>query len=445
MKKRAAIPSWIPTLLFAALVFLAVQYASDREIISRYWSQVIVFAAITSISALGLNLIYGFNGQFSLGQVGFYAIGAYGSALITKDFGKSPWSGDPVGALCWIMAAQMGIVLVLLAFQLLHIGDLNKSLRKTLSRTLKAHEAGMICIVIMLIVSAAILAVGYYATLGLHSVTYRLVSALFTALPANAARSVNFFLAILNGGTIAALVAYLVGLPLLRLGSDYFGIATLGFAIMVYTALQNSDLVIPTMKGARGMVGIPLYTTWGWAFGALVVCTIVLRNLIRSSQGRAIISVREDEIAARAMGVDVTRQKAIAFTFGALFAGIAGALYAHLYGFLHPSSFNTIKGFDPLIIIVFGGLGSMTGTIMASVGFALLIEGLRVVLPQGFEDWRFVIYPILLLIVMLLRPSGLMGTKEWGWLRAPLPPERDIPVPQRALAAQQTHNHGEEA
>ena len=230
---------------------------------------------------------------------------------------------------------------------------------------------------------------------------------------------------------MAALASFVFGLPVLTLGSDYFGIATLGFAIMVYTALQNSDSVIATMKGARGMVGIPRWTTWPWVFGALIVAIIIMRNLIRSSHGRALMSVREDEIAAKTMGIDVVQQKTVAFAFGAFFAGLAGGLYAHLYGFLHPSTFNVVKGFDPLIIIVFGGLGSMTGTLVASVLFTLIIEGLRVVLPQGFEDWRFVIYPILLLLIMLLRQRGLLGTSEWGWMRAPLPPERDVPVAGR--------------
>jgi branched-chain amino acid transport system permease protein len=121
---------------------------------------------------------------------------------------------------------------------------------------------------------------------------------------------------------------------LLRLGSDYFGIATLGFAIMVYTALQNSDLVIATMKGARGMVGIPRWTTWTWVYSALCAAVIVMRNLIWSSQGRAIMSVREDEIAAKLMGIDVAQQKAMAFAIGALLCRRGrGALRAPLWLF----------------------------------------------------------------------------------------------------------------
>jgi branched-chain amino acid transport system permease protein len=297
---------------------------------------------------------------------------------------------------------------------------------------LKPYESWLIIGAILLIPVVATVGVGAIATWGLQKLLLIVLGPLLQGLPDSIAQNLVFFLALLNGGTLAALASYLVGLPLLRLGSDYFGIATLGFAIMAYTALQNSDLVIPTMKGARGMVGIPRWSTWPWVFAALVVSVILMRNLIHSSHGRAIMSVREDETAAEAMGVDVAQLKGLSFTLGGFFAGLAGALYAHLFAFLHPSTFNMIKGFDPLIIIVFGGLGSMTGTIVASVMFALIIEGLRVVLPQGFEDWRFVIYPIILLLVMLLRQQGLLGTTEWGWLRAPAPPERDAPSPDGA-------------
>ena len=108
--------------------------------------------------------------------------------------------------------------------------------------------------------------------------------------------------------------------------------------------------------------------------------------------------MREDEIAAKAMGINVASQKTLAFVLGSLFAGIAGALYAHINGFLHPNTFNFIKSFDPMIIIVFGGLGSLTGTVFGAFAWALILEGvLRVVLPQGFETWRFVVYPLLLI------------------------------------------------
>lgn len=442
--KRSAVPSWIPTLAVAIAIYLGVLLAKQNGIISVYWYQVVQIAAITAISALGLNLIYGFNGQFSLGHVGFYAIGAYTSALITKDY-TMKWSGGQTTAVSWLIAGQLGVVLLLVLAKRLKLGALRKRLTASLSQHLAAHEARTLSAVVVLLVIAVVIAVSIAAAWALHAALAKLMASLVVALPGDVSQPIIFALAILNGGTLAALVSYLVGLPLLRLGSDYFGIATLGFAVMVYTALQNSDLVIDTMKGARGMVAIPPWTTWPWVFGVLALLIIVMRNMLRSSHGRAIISVREDEIASQSMGVDVTQLKNLAFTVGGFYAGVAGALYAHLYGFLHPSTFNTIKGFDPLIIIVFGGLGSMTGTVMASVMFALVIEGLRVLLPQGFEDWRFVIYPIILLLIMLLRPAGLMGTSEWGWLKAPLPPERDIPVPNHSAQSKAAVTPSEEA
>ncbi len=420
---KSRLPGWLPTLLVGIAAYVLVLVASTNGWINQYWYGVIQMAVIVAISALGLNLIYGFNGQFSLGHVGFYAIGAYASALVTKDF-VSNWSGGQFVALSWIIAGELGVVAILVLARRLRIGPIHASLGNWLSQQMPRREASILNAVASLALVLVAVAGGVAVAWLAHLILLPVLS-LLAGLPAAISRQVVFLLSLLAGGSLAALIAYLVGLPLLRLSSDYFGIATLGFAIMVYTALQNSDQVIATMKGARGMVGIPRWTTWTWGFGALVLVIIVMRNMIHSSYGRAILSIREDEIASRTMGIDAAQLKALAFATGAFFAGIAGGLYAHLYGFLHPSTFSFMKGFDPLIVIVFGGLGSMTGTLMASGLFVLIIEGLRVVLPQGFEDWRFVIYPVFLLLIMLLRQEGLLGTREWGWLKAPLPPERD--------------------
>ena len=176
-------------------------------------------------------------------------------------------------------------------------------------------------------------------------------------------------LAVIIAGIFAAEISFLFGLPVLTLGSDYFGIATLGFTIIVKVLLDNSDTMLgfEEMKGARGMIGIPKITTWFWVFFVLFIVVVVMRNLLHSSYGRAIVSVREDEIAGKAMGIDVADYKILAFVIGSLFAGLAGGLYAHINGFLHPNTFNFIKSFDPMIIIVLGGLGSMTGTVVASL------------------------------------------------------------------------------
>ena len=425
---RSRIPAWLPTLAVGLGIYIVILIASASGRINQYWYGVIQMAVVAAVSALGLNLIYGFNGQFSLGHVGFYAIGAYTSALITKDF-VSKWSGGQFVALSWIVAGQLGLLAILFFADRMRIGPIRQALGNWLAQQMPRHEAAPLQAVAALFLVVIAIAGGVAVAWGLRLVLLPVLNAVLLHLPTAIAQQLVFLLSLLNGATLAALIAYLVGLPLLRLSSDYFGIATLGFAIMVYTALQNSDQIIATMKGARGMVGIPRWTTWSWGFGALVIVVIVIRNMIQSSFGRAILSIREDEIAARTMGIDVAQLKALAFATGAFFAGIAGGLYAHLYGFLHPSTFNFVKGFDPMIIIVFGGLGSMTGTLVASGLFVLIIEGLRVVLPQGFEDWRFVIYPVFLLVIMLLRQEGLLGTREWGWMKAPLPPERDAAAP----------------
>ncbi len=236
---------------------------------------------------------------------------------------------------------------------------------------------------------------------------------------------VVFFIAVLCAGAFAAEVSFLFGLPVLTLGSDYFGIATLGFTIVVNTLMLNSDTILPfpEMKGGRGMVGIPKETTWFWAFLFLVIVIVVMRNIIHSSTGRTIMSVREDETASRAMGVDIAGTKLMSFVVGSLFAGLAGGVYAHYIGFLSPATFNFLTGFNPLIIVVFGGLGSMSGTVAASFGWMFFLEGLlRVILGQLGTDaptWRYVLYPITLLVLMLIRPQGLLGTNEWGFLKPP--------------------------
>jgi len=269
------------------------------------------------------------------------------------------------------------------------------------------------------------------------------VTALLTALPKDISMQIVFLISVLLAGLFAAEVSYLFGLPVLALASDYFGIATLGFTIIVKVLLDNSDTLLgfTEMKGARGMVGIPKITTWFWVCLFLVLTLLVLRNLLQSSHGRAIVSVREDEIAAKAMGINVASQKTLAFVLGSLFAGIGGALYAHINGFLHPNTFNFIQSFNPMIIVVLGGLGSLSGTVFGAFAWALILEGvLRVVLPQGFETWRFVVYPLLLIVMMLLRPAGLFGKFEVPFLRQVLPPlrksaEKTTPEPAAAATA----------
>lgn len=389
----------------ALLIFAVVQALISTKALTTFWSTIIAQGAVMAIVALGLNLIYGFNGQFSLGQWGFYAIGAYVAADITYR-----WTND---------TDAIGLTIVLLG--VVFVGAAILYLRKILGRI-----RGLDPLSAFTLYLTATLLLGIVAVF-LGRLINPAITGILTVLPAAVSVQIVYFLAVLVAGVFAAEVSFLFGLPVLTLGSDYFGIATLGLTIIVKVLLDNSDTMLgfEEMKGARGMIGIPKVTTWFWVFLFLIFVVVIMRNLLHSSYGRAVVAVREDEIASKAMGVNVAEYKIIAFVIGSLFAGLAGGLYAHINGFLHPSTFNFIKSFDPMIVIVLGGLGSMTGTIAASFAWAILLEGvLRLVLPQGSETWRYVIYPIVLLLVMLLRPKGLIGDYEMPFLKRIFPPLR---------------------
>jgi len=389
----------------AALVFIVVQVLLSLQILNSFWFTIIRIGAVMAIVSLGLNLIYGFNGQFSLGQWGLYAIGAYASADVTYRWTQLH---SALGLLTLFFAlAFAGIAILLIGLWISHIRGIDP---------LSQFALYLIAVVVLVLVS-----------LQVSKLLNAPVTSFLLSLPQNVSLQIVFFLSVILAGLMSAEVSFLFGLPVLTLGSDYFGIATLGLTIIVKVLLDNSDTMLgfPEMKGARGMIGIPKITTWFWVFAFLVLVIVVTRNLLHSSYGRAIISVREDEVAAKAMGIDVAFYKTLSFVIGSFFAGIGGALYAHVNGFLHPNTFNFIKSFDPLIIVVFGGLGSVTGTVAAAFTWALVLEGfLRLFLPEGFETWRFVVYPMLLLIMMLLKPNGLLGNFEIPFLRSFIPPLR---------------------
>jgi branched-chain amino acid transport system permease protein len=422
--KMAALIAWIYGLLWGlnrkpiwqkaltlVLAFGVVQIAillqfGEFSVFSAF-DQGLLFQAVTmAMVCLGLNLIYGFNGQFSLAQWGFYGLGAYCAADITYRW----TNGDASG----LVVAGIGVILGALA--ILGVGRLLR-----LKRGIPVLSAFTFYLI-------AIVAVGFVAVFLGREITPLLAPGFGTTaspgpLAGPVATQVVFFLSVIIAGAFAAIVSFLFGLPVLTLGSDYFGIATLGFAIIVQTMLINSDTILPfpEMKGGRGMIGIPKLTSWAAAFIFLVLVIVLVRNFMRSSTGRATMSVREDETAATAMGIDVGRSKVLAFVVGSFVAGIGGGVYAHYMGFLSPNTFSFIAGFNPLIIVVFGGLGSMTGTLAASFGWIFFLEGfLRVLLGQMGTDaptWRFVLYPITLLLLMLIRPVGLLGSTEWGFLR----------------------------
>jgi branched-chain amino acid transport system permease protein len=240
-----------------------------------------------------------------------------------------------------------------------------------------------------------------------------------------------FLAGCLLGGVLASVFGVIVGLPSLRLRGDYLAIVTLGFGEIVrvlgqITARQPKNVtqikersmaeLANNLGGAEGFSQIPSYTTLFFVYLFAFVLLVLVYRLKYSSQGRALLAVRENEIAAEAMGVDTTRVKVVAFVFSAFFAGIGGSLYAHQVGALDPKELGFLKSIDLVIIVVIGGMGSITGIVLGATILVVLPEVFR-----QFADYRMIVYALALIIVMILRPQGIMGVKElWetSWWRA---------------------------
>ena len=213
----------------------------------------------------------------------------------------------------------------------------------------------------------------------------------------------GILLGMLIGIVISGAVALIVAIPTLRLRGDYLAIATLGFGEIIRIIILNMKIT----NGAAGLI-LPKLIDWQVIFAAVVICTIIILNFCRSAQGRACISVREDEIAAEAMGINTTKYKIMAFVLGAMIASVAGALYAGAFYVIKPEMFTFNKSIDILVLVVFGGMGSFTGSFIA----AGVIGVLNTVLQQ-FSDIRMILYGLMLVGIMIFRPSGLLGTKEF--------------------------------
>ena len=390
-----------------AIIQLALTPLFGMDAILSSFDSGLLFQSISmAMVALGLNLIYGFNGQFSLGQFGFYGIGAYCSADITYR-----WvNGDARGLLVVGIGTTLGALMIWL------VGKWLRNYRRVpVLSSFTIYLVGSLIAGVIAVAIANFLNPFISPLLG----TVSAPGVLATGIPLQ----IVFFMAVVFAGIFAAEISFLFGLPVLSLGSDYFGIATLGFVIVVNTLMVNSDTILPfpEMKGGRGMLGIPQLTTWFWAFFFLIVVIIIMRNVIHSSTGRAILSVREDETAAKAMGIDIAGTKLLTFVIGSLFAGLAGGVYAHFIGFLSPGTFSFLVSFNPLIIVVFGGLGSMSGTIAASFGWIFFLEGLLRVILKSIGNRR----PYLALCTLpddfasvnAGAPTGLIGVGRMGVLK----------------------------
>ena len=219
------------------------------------------------------------------------------------------------------------------------------------------------------------------------------------------ASALPFVIALILGGIVAGAAGFLVGLPSMRLRGDYLAIVTLGFGEIIRVAILNIDAV----GGARGFAGIPQRTDLAWVAAVAALTFIFLRNLIRSYHGRALLAIREDEIAAEALGVPTTRYKVSAFVIAAFCAGVSGGLFSH-YTYLHTNSFTFMKSIEVIVMVVLGGMGSLTGSVIG----AFILTALPEVLRFASAD-RLIIYSFLLIILMIARPQGLLGHGEFSW------------------------------
>ncbi len=218
--------------------------------------------------------------------------------------------------------------------------------------------------------------------------------------------AVAFLIALLFGGALAALAGLGVGIPSLRLRGDYLAIVTLGFNEIIRVIIQNVDFKIHGVDyigGARGFSVLPL-TTFTWVFIVAAVTIFCVENLVNSTYGRGFLAVRDDEVAAEAMGVDTTKFKVRAFVVGSFFAGVGGGLFAHSNFDITPLDFTFLTSIDIVVIVILGGMGSTVGVILAAIVLTTLSEVLRSV-----PEFRMIIYSLLLIVLMITRPQGLLG------------------------------------
>ena len=259
----------------------------------------------------------------------------------------------------------------------------------------------MICINIILAVSLNLIN-GYTGQFSIGHAGFMAVGAYMGAVVTmmwELPFAVGIIVATISAGVLGALI----GLPTLRLNGDYLCIATLGLGEIIRICILNIEYV----GGASGLMGIPRETTFTNVFWIMIAVIFFIKNFKNSSYGRCCLAIRENEIAADTMGINTTKYKVMAFTLGAAFAGTAGCMFSHYFFIAHPASFTFMRSFDVLTMVVLGGLGSMTGSIVG----AMLLTGLSAVLSD-FPEWRMIIYSITMIVLMLYRPQGLFGNEE---------------------------------
>ena len=415
--------AWWPTLksngpiplLLLAIVLLGA-FVESRTF-GAYNQRVVMLIGFNIVLAVSLQLINGFSGQFSLGHAGFMAVGAYMAAYPALN--HSQRLTNPAESLLFFLAL---LVVSAIAAAVLY------GLFLLLRLTRRFHPA-LPPVLLMAILAWMVADVSnaskhdvppaYFVwTKGIALLQDSfgwiiergapVAARISGTLPDAIQKPLTYLVLLIGGGCVAAAAGFVVGLPTLRLRGDYLAIATLGLAEIIRIAIQNAR----PLGGALGLTSIPKYTNFAWLYGVAIVTIIVIWRLAYSAKGRAIMAVREDEIAAAAIGVDPTHHKVTAFVIGAFFAGVAGATFALHERSITPSYFGFQKSIELVAMVTLGGLGSISGAILAAVVLTLLPEVLRPI-----AEYRMIIYALLLITMMLLRPQGLLGGREL-WPRA---------------------------
>jgi branched-chain amino acid transport system permease protein len=332
--------TWIRRLALAAAAVALVAALGwlVEELLIDYAVRVLLLCGINVILAVGLNLVNGTTGQFSIGHAGFMAVGAYACAVTVIGV-ESALAGALAGLPGWV---ARGLAL----------------------------NAGLVV-----------------------------------------------------GALAAGLAGALVGGPSLRLRGDYLAIVTLGFGEIIRLVFTNAEALggATGYSGGRPM-GLPTYTNFFWVYAWVLLVTVLVASLTRSSWGRSLSQIREDEISAEAMGIPTTRLKIVAFVVSSMAAGVAGGLFAHLQGMVRPDDFKFDRSIDVIVMVIVGGLGSISGSVLGAFLITLLLAGLIEALDAlGWrQEYRLIVYPIILVSTMLFRPQGLLGRKELRlpWLAA---------------------------
>ena len=291
--------------------------------------------------------------------------------------------------------------LVMLVFALMLYGVLQMMISTKVIGSF--WELNIILICVNIILSASLnLINGYTGQFSLGHAGFMAVGA-YVGVVATVKFGLPLIAALILGALAAGSLGFLIGLPTLRLRGDYLAIATLGLGEIIRIVIMNIDYV----GGAAGFKGIPHLTNFTWVFFAMLITLFFIKNFVNSSHGRACIAIRENEIAAEAMGVNTTKYKVMAFTLGAAFAGVAGGLFAHQFYLISPTSFTFLSSFNYLIMVVMGGMGSITGSIAGAFVVTFISAALA-----SFPEARMIIYALALILMMFYRPQGLFGYME---------------------------------